>query len=303
MLEPLRGTFTAIVTPMDASGAVDEATLRTLVQRQVDGGVEGLVPCGTTGESVTLTRAEHLRVVEVVAETCAGKVPVIGGAGGPSTATVVELARDVASAGARAVLSVVPAYNKPNQEGLYQHFSRVADASPVPVVLYNVPGRTARDMTADTVARLAQHGNVTAVKESSGSVARIMELVAQCPVDFQVLSGDDDQALATIALGGCGLVSVAANEAPGPVSDMVRHALAGRMSEARALHYALLPLLNANFIDTNPIPVKAALEMMGLIQAGVRLPLVWASREIQARMREALHKAGLLQSPEAGDER
>lgn len=300
MDDPMRGTYTAIVTPMDPRGDLDEDTLRRLVRRQLDGGVEGIVPCGTTGESVTLSRDEHLRVVELVARECDGAVPVIGGAGGSSTAAVRALARDVASAGASAVLSVVPAYNKPNQEGLFRHFSTVADACPVPVVLYNVPGRTARDMTAHTVLRLAEHGNIKAVKESSGSLSRIMELVAGCPEGFSVLSGDDDQALGTVALGGVGLVSVAANEAPGPVSDMVRLALAGRMAEARTIHYRLLPLMNVNFLDTNPIPVKAALSLMGLVQPGIRLPLVWASPELQARVGDALEAAGISTSEPRG---
>lgn len=299
MTELFKGTFTAIVTPMDEAGGLDEATLRSLVRRQLTGGVEGIVPCGTTGESATLTRDEHLRVIEVVADECGDAVPVIGGAGGSATAAVRELARDVAAAGATAVLSVVPAYNKPNQEGLFRHFSEVADASPVPVVLYNVPGRTSRDMTAVTVTRLASHGNIAAVKESSGSIARIMELVAACPPEFSVLSGDDDQALAAVALGGRGLVSVAANQAPGPISTMVRHALAGEMPAARALHYHMLPVMNVNFVDTNPGPVKAGLHMMGLIGRGIRLPLVWPSPDVEARIAKALTAAGLLRSDAA----
>ena len=286
------GTFTAIVTPF-ADGAVDLPTLHHLVERQVQGGVEGIVPCGTTGESATLTREEHLSVVRAVVEASSGRVQVVAGAGGSSTAAVVGLARDVAACGVDGLLSVVPAYNKPNPAGLLEHFTAVADAVDVPIMLYNVPGRTARDMMPDTVLRLAEHPNVVAVKESSGSVTRVMDLIAGAPTGFRVFSGDDDHALPSIALGAKGLVSVAANEAPRAVSDMVRAALSGDLEAARAAHYRLLPLLQANFVDTNPIPVKAALHALGLVRDEIRLPLVWASADTTRAVRDALADAGV----------
>ncbi len=296
MADWLRGTFTATVTPFGDDGSLDVATLARLVERQIEAGVDGIVPCGTTGESVTLERREHLRVVEQVVDTVAGRARVVAGAGGSATAAIAALAGDVARAGADAILSVVPAYNKPNQEGLYRHFSTIADACSAPVVLYNVPGRTARDMTTDTVARLADHGNVIGIKESSGSTARIDDIVRAVPDHFSVLSGDDDQALPAIFLGARGLVSVAANEAPGLVSAMVRAALDGRIAEARAFHRRLLPLFRANFVDTNPIPVKVAMHHLGLIRPHLRLPLVWADTDVTQAVLEAMESAGITPS-------
>ncbi len=269
-----KGTYTALVTPFHADGTIDEPALRGLVDRQIAGGVNGIVPCGTTGESATLHADEKLRVVEIVREQVDGRAAVLAGAGGNSTDDVIELAKRMAAARVDGILSVVPYYNKPTQGGLYSHFAAIADAVQAPVVLYNVPGRTAVNLAADTVLRLAEHGNIAGVKEASGDFTQVMQIIQGAPQGFHVLSGEDSLTLPIIALGGHGVVSVVANELPDLMSDMVRAALAGDFSSARELHYKLLALMNANFIETNPIPAKAALAMMGLIGEHYRLPMV-----------------------------
>ncbi|MCZ6916748.1 MAG: 4-hydroxy-tetrahydrodipicolinate synthase [Gemmatimonadetes bacterium] len=269
-----KGTYTALVTPFQADGAIDEPALRGLVDRQIAGGVDGIVPCGTTGESATLHADEKLRVVEIVTEQTDGRVAVLAGAGGNSTHDVIALAQRMAAARVDGILSVVPYYNKPTQGGLYSHFAAIADAVQAPVVLYNVPGRTAVNLAADTVLRLAEHGNIVGVKEASGDFPQVMQIIQGAPQGFHVLSGEDSLTLPIIALGGHGVVSVVANELPDLMSDMVRAALAGDFSSARELHYKLLRLMDANFIETNPIPAKAALAMMGLIGEHYRLPMV-----------------------------
>lgn len=278
-----KGTFTALVTPFHADGAIDEPALRGLVERQVEGGVDGIVPCGTTGESATLSTDEKVRVVEIVKEQADGRTAVLAGAGGNCTADVVELAKRMAASRADGILSVLPYYNKPTQDGLFSHFSVIADAVSVPVVLYNVPGRTSSNLAADTTLRLAEHGNIVGVKEASGNFAQVMDILRGAPAGFHVLSGEDSLALPIIALGGHGVVSVAANEVPALMNELVRAALSGDFAAARKLHYQLLSLMDHNFIETNPIPVKAALAMMGLIEEHYRLPMVPitdASREI-----------------------
>lgn len=269
-----KGTFTALVTPFRADGTIDESALRGLVDRQIDGGVDGLVPCGTTGESATLSADEKVRVVEIVKEQADGRTAVLAGAGGNCTADVIELAKRMAAARADGILSVLPYYNKPTQDGLYSHFTAIADAVTVPMVLYNVPGRTSSNLAADTTLRLAEHDNIAGVKEASGNFAQVMNILRGAPQGFHVLSGEDSLALPIIALGGHGVVSVAANEVPDLMSEMVRSALAGDFPAARKLHYKLLSLMDTNFIETNPIPVKAALAMMGLIEERYRLPMV-----------------------------
>jgi 4-hydroxy-tetrahydrodipicolinate synthase len=269
-----KGTFTALVTPFHADGTIDESALRGLVERQVDGGVDGIVPCGTTGESATLSADEKVRVVEIVREQADGRTAVLAGAGGNCTADVVALAKRMAAARADGILSVLPYYNKPTQDGLYSHFTAIADAVTVPVVLYNVPGRTSSNLAADTALRLAEHDNIAGVKEASGDLDQVMQIVRGSPDGFHVLSGEDSLTLPIIALGGHGVVSVVANEVPDLMSGMVRAALAGDFPGARKLHYQLLALMGANFIETNPIPVKAALAMMGLIEEHYRLPMV-----------------------------
>ena len=274
MSDDWRGTFTALITPFDRDGDLDPPRIKSLAERQIEAGVEGLVPCGTTGESVTMSADEQVRVVELVLEAAETRVPVIAGAGGNATATVVGMAKRMAAAGADAILSVVPYYNKPTQEGLIRHFSTIADAIEKPVILYNVPGRTGANMTPATVARLAEHGNVIAVKEASGDLLQAMEIVQSTPDDFRVLSGEDNLTLPLLSIGADGLISVVSNEAPKQMSDLVRAGLAGRFDDARRIHYTLIDLMNTNFIESNPIPVKAAMAMLGLAEESYRLPLV-----------------------------
>ena len=297
MIRSWRGTFTAIVTPFKRDGSLDEAALRTLVDRQIEGGVDGIVPCGTTGESVTMSTAERIRVIEIVQEQSNDRVRVLAGAGGNSTAAVVTLAKQIDRVSVDGILIVVPYYNKPTQEGLYQHFATVADAVEAPVVMYNVPGRTSANMTAETALRLAEHGNIVGTKEASGALTQVMEIIRGAPAGFSILSGEDNLAVPIIALGGHGVVSVVSNEAPAMMSEMVRSALEGKMTEARELHYKLLGLMNVNFIETNPIPVKAALAMMGLIEEQYRLPLVPMAEANRKKLHLELMKLDLVAAP------
>ncbi|HWS56644.1 MAG TPA: 4-hydroxy-tetrahydrodipicolinate synthase [Pyrinomonadaceae bacterium] len=296
-VEWMRGCATALVTPFGADGSLDVETYRRLVRRQLEGGVRLLVPCGTTGESVTMSAAEREQVIGATIEEARGRGRVIAGTGSNSTAAAVEQSRRAKELGADAVLVVAPYYNKPTQEGLYQHFRAVAEAvEGLPVVLYNVPGRTSSNILPATVLRLARDcANVVAVKEASGSLAQIMEILRARPAGFLVLSGDDAMTLAMLALGGDGLISVASNEAPAPLARMVEAALAGRLEEARELHYKLLPLMDVNFVETSPGPVKAAMALMGLLGENLRLPLVPVTDATRSRVREVLVEAGLLE--------
>ncbi|HVF43799.1 MAG TPA: 4-hydroxy-tetrahydrodipicolinate synthase [Pyrinomonadaceae bacterium] len=297
-VEWMRGCATALVTPFGADGGVDVERMRALVRRQMDEGVSLLVPCGTTGESVTMSAAEREAVIRAtIKEARRAGARVIAGTGSNNTAHAVEQSREAAEWGADAVLVVAPYYNKPTQEGLYQHFRAVAEAVPeTPVVLYNVPGRTSSNISAETTLRLARDfGNVAAVKEASGNLAQIMEILRGRPEDFLVLSGDDALTFAMIALGADGLVSVASNEAPRLMSAMVGAALAGRWDEARAAHYRLLPLMDVNFVESSPGPVKAALALMGLLEENLRLPLVPVTEKTRARVREVISELGLLE--------
>ena len=296
-VEWMRGCATALVTPFGAGGAVDVEAHRRLVRRQVEGGVRLLVPCGTTGESVTMSRDEREEVVRATVEEARGRARVIAGTGSNATAAAVEQSARARELGADAVLVVAPYYNKPTQEGLYQHFRAVAESVPdTPVVLYNVPGRTSSNILPATVLRLARDcPNVAAVKEASGNLSQVMEILRARPAGFLVLSGDDALTLAMLALGADGLVSVASNEAPAPMSRMVEAALAGRWDEARELHYQLLPLMDVNFVETSPGPVKAAMALMGLLEENLRLPLVPVTEATRARVREVLEEAGLLE--------
>jgi len=288
----LGGLGTAIVTPFLGTGEVDVDALRALVRWQVSEGVDFLVPCGSTGEAQTLTAAERELVVRTVVEA-AGGVPVMAGATSNDTREAVEEARRMSGLGVTWILSATPYYNKPTPEGLYRHFSAVAEASRVPVCLYNVPGRTAVNMQPATVLRLSQHPNIIGIKESSGDLAQVQHLLLGRPEGFAVLSGEDWMTLAVIAAGGDGLVSVASNEVPGLMSRLVRHSLHGRLQEARQLLYTVLPLLEANFIETNPAPAKAALAAMGRIQNVLRLPLVPLSEAKRAPLLAALREAGV----------
>ncbi|HEX8921816.1 MAG TPA: 4-hydroxy-tetrahydrodipicolinate synthase [Pyrinomonadaceae bacterium] len=292
----LRGCATALVTPFKADGAIDEAALRAFLEYQIEGGVKLLVPCGTTGESVTMTEEEDQRVISIAVEAAQGRARVIAGTGSNSTASTVEYSKKARELGADAVLVVAPYYNKPTQAGLDAHFRAVAAAVPdIPVVVYNVPGRTSTNIAAQTVLKLAREvENIAAVKEASGNLSQIMEILRGRPEGFHVLSGDDSITLPMIALGGDGLISVASNEAPTLMSEMVDAALNGEWEHARKLHYRLLPLMEVNFIETSPGPVKAALALMGMIEENFRLPLVPVSEETRQRVRTVIGELGLL---------
>ena len=297
----LRGCATALVTPFTDDGAVDEARLQSLIDYQFAGGVQLLVPCGTTGESATMTDEEDQLVIKLTIEAARGRGRVIAGAGSNSTAAAIGYSETCRELGADAVLQVAPYYNKPTQEGLYAHFRAVAEAvAGLPVVIYNVPGRTSSNISAQTTLRLARDvENIVAVKEASGNLSQIMEILRDRPEDFRVLSGDDSFTLPMIALGADGLISVAANEIPELMSRLVNLALAGDWDEARALHYRLLPLMETNFIESSPGPVKAAMAMMGLIEESYRLPLVPIQEKSRARLREVLLELGLLKGTTA----
>jgi 4-hydroxy-tetrahydrodipicolinate synthase len=291
------GCGTALVTPFRKDLSLDEAAMRRLVQRQIRAGINFLVPCGTTGESPTLTRAEHLRVVGIVLEEAKGKVPVLGGAGGYNTAEVIELARDLQRLGVDGILSVAPYYNKPTQEGLYQHFKAIAAAVPLPIVVYNIQGRTGVNVETATLKRLAEIDNIAGVKEASGNIGQMASVAHHMPERFDVLCGDDAITIPLIALGGRGVVSVISNEIPAEMTRLTQLALAGDFAGARALQRVWLPLMEVNFVESNPIPVKAAMAMMGLLEPVWRLPMVPPSPQSQARIEAALKAAGLLAAP------
>jgi 4-hydroxy-tetrahydrodipicolinate synthase len=289
-----RGTGTALVTPFNSRGDVDENALRRLVNAQIAGGVEALLPAGTTGESVTLDEDEHVRVVEIVVEQTRGRVPVIAGAGSNSTRKTISLCKRILSAGADGVLIVAPYYNKPTQEGLFQHYEAISDAIDAPMIVYNVPGRTSCNIEAATTLRIAGLPNVAGIKEASGNIGQVMEILRDRPRGFALWAGDDAVALPYAALGADGVVSVVSNEVPREFSRMVRLGLAGDFAAARKLHYRLLPLMNINFIESNPIPVKAALGMMGMIEEEYRLPLVPLTNAHRPKLKAVLRDLGLV---------
>jgi len=288
------GVGTALVTPFDVSGELDEVALRRLVERQVAGGVHFLVPCGTTGETPTLTSDERDRVVSITVEVAQGRVPVLAGVGGYNTEEVAELAAHTESLGVQGLLSVTPYYNKPTQEGLVQHYTAIANRTSLPIIVYNVPGRTGCNVEPKTLARLAQIPNIVGVKEASGNMAQMCEVCRVVPSDFSVLCGDDALALPLMAVGGRGVISVASNVVPDRMAKMVTAALDGDFAAARAEHTALLEFMNVNFIESNPIPVKAALAMLGLCQEVYRLPMVPPSAASRDRIREVLENLGIL---------
>ena len=292
----LRGCGTALVTPFTAAGAVDEKRFRALVERQIAAGVRLLVPCGTTGEAATLTASEHEHVIAWTVETARGRAKVLAGAGSNATAATVDRARAARAAGADALLLVAPYYNKPTQPGLVAHFRAVAQAvGDAPIVLYNVPGRTASNLAAATTLALAREvENIVGVKEASGDLGQIMAILRDRPAGFRVLSGDDAVTLPLIALGADGIVSVVSNEAPDLMANLAESALRGEWEAARELHYRLLPLMEANFLESNPGPVKAALAAMGLLEEHFRLPLVPVQEQTRARVRAVLGALGLL---------
>ncbi|MGI6495017.1 MAG: 4-hydroxy-tetrahydrodipicolinate synthase [Kiritimatiellia bacterium] len=287
----LQGTYTAIVTPFNQDGSIDYGRFRALIDEQAAAGIEGIVPVGSTGESPTLTYAEHIDVIRACAEHVAGRMQVIGGTGANSTAEAISLTKHILDAGVDATLQVAPYYNKPNAEGMYRHFAAVADLG-LPVVLYNVPGRCGREIALETVVRLSKHPNVVAIKEAAGSVDRASAIRDAC--DLAVLSGDDSLAVPMLSVGASGLISVASNVIPKDVGDMVRAALEGDFAKASALHARCYPLFRDLFIDTNPVPVKTLLAMMGRIGETFRLPLCEPSAAVRDRIRATATQLGLL---------
>lgn len=287
------GAFTAIVTPFK-DGHVDEEALRRLIRFGIEGGVSGIVPCGTTGESPTLSHEEHNRVVELTVKEVAGQVKVIAGTGSNSTEEAVSLSRHAARVGADAVLQVSPYYNKPTQEGLYQHFKTVAEAVEIPVILYNIAGRTAVNVENGTMERLSKVPNIVGVKEASGNILQMSEVIRLCGPSFDVLSGDDQMTFPLMALGGKGVISVVTNIVPDRMAALVEHMLEGRIEAARLIHFELFELCQAMFLETNPIPVKAALALMGKIQPEYRLPLCPLSSPNQEKLKGVMERAGVL---------
>ena len=296
MTRNISGCGTALVTPFQRNGSVDEAALRRLVQFQLREGIDFLVPCGTTGETPTLEHGEYLGVIRLVVEEVAGKVPVVPGAGGYNTREVMAVVGEIHGLGIQGIVSVAPYYNKPTQEGLYQHFKAVAESTDLPVILYNVPSRTSSNIEPATVARLSKIPNIIGIKEASGSITQQMEVLSAVEPGFRVFSGDDSFTFPLMALGGTGIISVISNEIPSEMTKLARLLLEGKYREARELHFRLLPLMQANFIETNPIPVKAALAMMGMIEEVYRLPMVPMKPENRAKLEKVLATQGLLQA-------
>jgi len=285
----IRGTGTAIVTPFKKTGVVDEKSLRELVEWQVKNKVEFIVPCGSTGESITMTRGERRRVIEIVLDQVNGRIPVVPGTGSSSTADSKTFTNDAKEAGAKTVLIVSPAYNKPTQEGLFQHFRSIAEDCNIKVILYNVPGRTASNMLPETVLKLAENvTNVIAIKEASGNLEQVMQIIKYRPKNFAVLSGEDSLTLPIITSGGDGVISVISNEMPKEFSDMVRAALKGDIKTAQSLHYKMFELMKANFCESNPIPVKTALCLMGRVEDNFRMPLTQMTKGNKDKLKKIL---------------
>jgi 4-hydroxy-tetrahydrodipicolinate synthase len=293
---PFTGAGTALVTPFRKDGSLDEAAVRRLVRRQIEGGIHFVSPCGTTGEAPTLSHGEKLRVCELVADEAARRVPVLAGAGGYDTREVASLVRELERLGVDGILSVTPYYNKPTQEGLYRHYATIADSTSLPIILYNVPGRTGVNLEPPTVARLSALRNIVGVKEASGNVAQMSEIVRACRDDFLLLSGDDPIAVAVMAIGGRGLISVASNALPGEMAQVIELAERGDFAGARKLHHWLLPFLHVNFCEANPIPIKAVMAAMGLVEESYRLPLVPPSPAARDKIMQVLQDLKLLGS-------
>jgi 4-hydroxy-tetrahydrodipicolinate synthase len=296
----LRGCGTALVTPFHQDGSIDEAALRNLIAWQVESGIDFLIPCGTTGETPTLSRDEWLRVIDTTVEVVAGRVPVMAGATSNSTQEAVEKAREVASRpGVDAILTASPYYNKPTQEGQYRHFKAIAEAVDKPIILYNVPGRTSANIEPGTLARLSEVPNILGVKEASGNITQIAEVLNAVPESFLVFSGDDAITLPVIALGGVGIISVASNEIPAEMAALTRAALNNDWTTARSIHRKYLALMQANFIESNPLPVKAVLAMMGRIEEVYRLPLLPMRRDTRSKLQKIATEVGLITKPAA----
>lgn len=289
----IKGAIVAIVTPF-RDGKVDEEALRRLVEEQIEAGTDGIAPCGTTGESTTLSHEEHDRVIEIVVDAVRKRVPVIAGTGSNSTVEALRLTKHAWEAGADAALIVCPYYNRPTQEGLYLHYRAVAKAVPIPIVVYNIQGRTGVNMSTETLARLAEIPNIVGVKEASGSIKQMNDVVQMCGPDFTVLSGDDIFTLPLLAIGGKGVISVVSNVVPGDMAGMIDAFASGDLEKARRLHARMTPLIDALFIETNPVPVKAALAMMGKISYELRLPLCRMAEKNEAALLKVMQNYGLL---------
>ncbi len=287
------GAIVAIVTPFK-NGTVDEEALRNLIEEQIAAGTDGIAPCGTTGESTTLSHGEHDRVIEITIDAVKKRVPVIAGTGSNSTTEAIRLTRHAWEAGADAALMVCPYYNRPTQEGLYQHYRKIAEEVPIPIIIYNIQSRTGVNLLPETLARLATIPNIVGVKEASGSLKQMSDVIHLCGPDFAVLSGDDIFTLGLLALGGKGVISVISNVAPADMAALVDAFAAGNLQKARALHYRMSPLIDALFIETNPIPVKAALAMMGKVEYELRLPLCKMTEKNEATLRAAMKTYGLI---------
>jgi 4-hydroxy-tetrahydrodipicolinate synthase len=294
MRTPFTGVGTALITPFTKDGSLDEPAVKRLAKRQIEGGVHFLSPCGTTGEAPTLTHRDKLRVVELVVEEANGRVPVLAGAGGYDTKEVIELARDLERVGANGILSVTPYYNKPTQEGLYQHYKAIAESMRLPIVLYNVPGRTSVNMSVETVLRLSEIRSIVGVKDASANVVQMTEIVAGAREDFMLLSGDDPLTVPVMAIGGRGVISVASNQAPSEMAQIVELCEKGDFAAARKLQAWLLPLIQVNFIETNPGPCKAAMAAMGLIEETYRLPMVAPSPGSKEKIVRVLQQLKML---------
>ncbi|HNR14904.1 MAG TPA: 4-hydroxy-tetrahydrodipicolinate synthase [Thermodesulfobacteriota bacterium] len=290
----LRGTITALVTPFDETGAIDEAALRRLVSFQIEDGVNGLLPCGTTGESPTLSYEEHNRVINIVIDEARGRVPVIAGTGSNSTREAIELTEHALKAGADYSLQVAPYYNKPTQKGLYEHFLAIAEAVDIPLIIYNIPGRTGKNIETKTIVRLTEHKNIIGLKEASGDINQMMDVIQQCPPDFAVFSGDDNLTYPLITLGGAGVISVASNIIPRQVCELVNAGLEGQWTDARERHYDLLPVFKAFFLETNPIPVKTALAMKGMMKEVFRSPMCSMEPDTRARLEAVLREKAII---------
>lgn len=288
------GVGTALVTPFTRSGDLDEQAVRRLGRRQIDAGVHFLVPCGTTGENPTLTDAERVRIVEILVDEAGGRVPVLAGAGGYDTREVVHLAAAMKKAGAAGLLSVAPYYNKPTQEGLFLHYRAIAESTDLPIVVYNVPGRAGVNVEPSTLARLAALPNIIGVKEASGNITQMCEVCRLVPPDFIVLSGDDAITLPLMAIGGRGVISVASNEIPADMVEMVQAAARGDFAAARAVHARILPLMQINFVESNPVPVKAAMAAMGLLEESYRLPICSPTAASREKIMRVLKELQLL---------
>ncbi|MGH9258132.1 MAG: 4-hydroxy-tetrahydrodipicolinate synthase [Vicinamibacterales bacterium] len=293
---PFTGVGTALITPFRSGGSIDDTAVRRLVRRQIEAGIHFVSPCGTTGEAPTLSDAEKLRVCQLVLEEAAGRVPVLAGAGGYNTREVIHLIHELEGIGVDGILSVTPYYNKPTQEGLYQHYKAIAESTTLPIVLYNVPGRTGVNLEVQTVVRLSAFRNIVGVKEASGNLVQMSDIVSAVPADFVLLSGDDPIAVAVMAIGGKGLISVASNAVPAEMVQVIELAEQGDFAGARRLHGWLLPFLQVNFVEANPIPVKAAMAAMGLIEEAYRLPLVSPGAAARDKIMKVLQDLKLLGS-------